>query len=70
MPDHEETFGGDLIGITGRVVGEEGKEISYYRHVFHKLCNMYIQSHRLSLQDIFLWFLCNSRIFFFNLCLA
>ena len=50
----EGTFGGDLIGITGRVMlGEGGEETFHYRHVFHKLCNMYTQSHRLSLQDIF-----------------
>ena len=45
----EGTFGGDLIGITSRVMlGEGGEENFYYRHVFHKLCNMYTQSHRLS----------------------
>ena len=60
----EGIFGDDLIGVTGGVVGEGGEETSYYRHVFHKLCDMYTQSYQLSLQDIFFWFLCNAGIFF------
>ena len=56
---HEGTFG-----------AEGGEKTFYFRHVFHKLFNTYTQSHRLPLQDIFFWFLCNAGIFFFNLCLA
>ena len=65
----EGTFGGDLIGITytGRVV--EGRRVGNYRHVFHKVCNMYTQNHRLSLQDIFSGSFAMQE-FFFNLCLA
>ena len=68
----EGTFGGDLIGITGRVMlGKGGEETFYYRHVFHKLCNMYTQSHRLSCRIFFPdSFAMQGFFFFFNFCLA
>ena len=66
----EGTFGGDLIGITGRVMlGEGGEETFYYRHVFNKLCNMYTQSHRLSCRIFFPGSFA-MQVFFFNFCLA
>ena len=66
----EGTFGGALIGSTGRVMlGEGGEETFYYRHVFHKRCNNNTQTHGLigCLAGYFFWFLCNAGIFFFSI---
>ena len=60
----EGTLGGDLIGITGRVVGGRRGGNLLLQACFHKLCTIYTQSHRLSLQGIFFWFLCNAGIYF------